>query len=217
VPIPNQVTKVVLHGSRIGGEIWETGYWLFSSPTSTTDANALAQSIFAIHTGTGGLFTTAKLNLFATTTLDYVRVYSYPAGGPAAAFTGQSSGAPVPGILSAGTLGVPDQVAWVATFLTGAAGRSHRGRSYMPTDKGLLSSDGLQRSLSECTTYATAYAHDLIAITSTVNPYIPVVVSQKLGSYRNITQVRVDSRLDVQRRRANQQRPLVASSSQVIP
>jgi hypothetical protein len=216
MPIPNQVTRVALVGRSAGGEIWETGYWLHSAPTSLADANTLANSLADIHTTTTvSIIGYLKQNQWhPSLVFSYVRVYSYPSGGPAAAFTGQSTDRAIPGVLATTSM-LPHQVAWCATLNTGAAGRSNRGRSYFPiSNPGTLAQTG-QRPTLDCTTAAQAYARDLAMVTSTVAPYVPVVLSQKLASTRTITSVRFDSRLDIQRRRANREAIQVGASASV--
>jgi hypothetical protein len=62
-----------------------------------------------------------------------------------------------------------------------------------------------QYTTTQMTPLVQALAQNLGQITISATPYQPVVVSQKNTSYRAITGVKCDSRLDIQRRRANRE------------
>ena len=205
MPIPAGLVKIVLGGDMPGGEIWESGFWMSGTGVdSEATANALALVIDGTLTATDS---SGALNDYATTvwsaqvTFRYTRVYAYT-GGTTAAYIGvYERTTPLTG---GGNPGMPNQTCSVVSLRTGGAGRRRRGRMYLPVNApGPLTATGeLQastvRNLS--TSWATAFSD----IGSSSAGKI-IVLSQVGGSDAQVTNVIVSSRLDVQRRRANQQ------------
>lgn len=196
---------MVLHGTMAGGEIWETGFWM--SDTGVTDAslaNALAQIIAGTLNANDESGALAQMALeFWTLAITWteVRVYGYPAGGTKASFVG-SYELPA-GVTGTGTTTLPNQVCLVLTLNTGLAGRSHRGRMYIPISKATL--DGTSELTSQLLTdFVTTWRTFFSDVNASDTGQI-VVVSQHLGAFFPLSSVKADSRLDIQRRRANQQ------------
>lgn len=196
---------MVLHGTMAGGEIWETGFWM--SDTGVTDAslaNALAQLLaqtLNANDESGALAQMALEFWTGAITWTEVRVYGYPNGGTKAAFVGLYE---LPsGVTGTGTTTLPNQVCLVLTLNTGLAGRSHRGRMYIPIAKATLdaSSELTSQLLTDFVTTWRTFFSDVNA--SDAGEI--VVVSQSLGAFSPLSSVKADSRLDIQRRRANQQ------------
>ena len=197
--IPAGVSRVALVGTAPSGEIFNTGFWINGAAESNDEASTVAGKIvteFASH----------QTNLLKLIRPDAaytnVRVYSYPAGGPHAEFVGS---APIVG--GAGTSAnqaLPLQVCVVASLLTQAAGRSGRGRMYLPASAAAMTTTH-QLDHTLCTNVAS----DLAAFFAGVNDEEvgqPSVVSQKgAGAIGPIGTVRIDTRFDIQRRRANKQ------------
>jgi hypothetical protein len=209
MPIPAGVYHVVFGGDRIGGEVWESGFLVQGGvPASNDAANALALLWWGQLTstdGSGALVAVAANLWAASTTVRYVKVYCYPAGGPTAEYIGEHIDTPLVGSQA---LQCPNQVALVISLRTNFAGRAHRGRMYLPMDN--LSNDGHgQQSSANVNQQATKWAlcfHDWNA--SGDNGIVSVVSRIGAGGALPVTSIVVDSRADIQRRRANKQAAL---------
>lgn len=200
--IPAGVYRVVFGGTLFGGEVWESGFWVQGAvPTSNSVANACAQLWWGQLTatdGSGGV-TITKTSLWnGTISMTYAKVYCYPTGGPAATYIGTYSGTPVTG---SGTGSLPNQCCLVASLRTGTAGRRYRGRMYLPI--GVLGSGvGGQITGAVATTVATGWSTCFSDWNASGDNGKVVVVSTAGGVATEIDLVQVDTRLDVQRRRA---------------
>lgn len=208
--IPADHVRWSLFGTGLG-EIFETSWWSHISPFPATqdDAqvsnNTIAESFLA-----SALCTRLKGLLFPDQQYTQLRAYWYATTGDKATFITESTFAPAQVGTSGTDHALPLQIAWVATLLTGAAGRSNRGRMYFAAG-GAQPSAGHQQSAAD-TTGLSADLADWFSTISASAP--PVVVSRTLSTSRPILDVRVDSILDVQRRRAGKQ---VATSSVTTP
>lgn len=207
--VSNEV-RVVFSGKMPNGEIWSCGFSFDTTLGPTVDQaymNDLAAKAVTEFT-TGGLGGMMRGHNPSTWTCDVVSCYYYSVtGGPA---TLQSQAV----IGSAGTASgntLPNQVAIVASLRTGLPGRTKRGRVYLPllivsTSAGLIAN-------AECDTIAAAVAGFLTQMSTAPSP-LPeaVVASESTSSMPAITNVIVDNRFDVQRRRANRERATYSKS-----
>lgn len=195
MPIPAGVGRIVLVGTLRGGEIFNTGWWgqgdLFS-----TDAGCQTQADSVVASLGTSEFSGLWTNIADTATIiNKVMVYGYPEGGPHASVMAESPTHKVGG----GPAALPLQCCLVATTLTGSPGRSNRGRIYWPVTGANVGTDN---QLSEAITQQVAtVTYALLAPGEGSGPG-PIVVSQKHGTFKPITSIRVDSRVDIQRRRA---------------
>lgn len=203
--IPNDVAKVVFSGHLGGGEKFAVGFWLKShAPVNQDAANVLAG---ALATAWSADLKVKLCGLLSTDSgYDLVTVYGYPAGGPKAANIGQAA---LVGGVGTGTNTQYNQVAACATLLTGAPGRSNRGRMYIPIN-GKIPSSTPNGPQIDSTSYgnvstglATFFANWKTAHTGVMGD--PAVVSITASVANLITSVRCDSKADIQRRRANKQ------------
>lgn len=203
--IPPNSTKITFGGALPGGEIWQSGFWVTGySPSSSGDANSYAELWYAqlsASDSSGGA--RIHLGLVAATTVSFtqVRVYGYPAGGTQATYVGIYTGTAVTGTQQPKS---GNQTAHVVSMRTGLAGRSQRGRMYIPANGAPVQADG-QLNAAACTTIAEGWAtcfSDWNAVSG--NGIVSVVSSTKTQGY-HVVNVQVDSRLDVQRRRADKQ------------
>ena len=212
VAIPINTQRIAIFGSNPGGEIWETGFWLLGGlPTSAGAANEQANDIWdtCLSESDPPLFPfmqTSMLN--AQGNIRGVRVYVYTNGGPRANFVGEYT-APAP-LAGSSNYFLPDQCCLVATLQTGLSGRRNRGRMYLPAT-------GLATLPSGQTPAATAQGlgMNLAALFTDLagsSAGVPVVVSTMGGTTHPITSVKVDTKIDIQRRRANKQ-PATASTT----
>lgn len=206
--IPAGVGRISLRGHLRGGEIWETGWWGVGSNFETnTGCNAVAASVVATLGDTDVVNNLLQI-WDAATGLDGVVVYGYPNGGPRATTMGE---APINGYNGTGSGDLPLQACLVATTLTGQPGRSYRGRMYWPATGCVLTTS--QASATTCQQIALATA-TLVHQDSSSNAG-PIVLSQKHGTHLPLVAVRVDSKIDTQRRRARSESALHLATNDV--
>lgn len=199
--IPVGALKTVATGTLASGEVFAHSQWFdgsssIGSAASRASAETDINNLFA-----NDFLTAGTLNLFANSVQWRQMLFYWYNGGSAAAFTGQTVFTGKVGTQAGATL--PQQVALAVTQRTDRAGRSYRGRSYLPSlaatyagTSGLLSS-ALAQNL------ATAYALWLSDCLGRSPSIIPAVMSAKQSVLTPITVVDVDTRFDVQRSRAN--------------
>lgn len=213
--IPAGVTKVVYGGTLDRGEVWECGFWVFGAlPQNAAEANANAQLWFAQLSAddpSGAVRITLTTIGSNTTVLLYTRVYVYPAGGPRAAYVGEHIGTPLAG--NSSRL-LPLQSAVVVSERTGLSGRSNRGRMYLPAANIGAGGNG-QLSTAQAQTVADGWATCFSDWNASGDNGTVVVVSPTHGTHEPVSQIIVDTRLDVQRRRANQEQIVGRGSAAV--
>jgi hypothetical protein len=200
--IPAGVMRVVMSGQLPGGELWNTGYWIDHAPVDNADANAKANTLWGIWTDNtaGKPWNELRQHWFHNAVgFERLTVYGYSDTSGHASHIGVKTGT-----LVGSSLGhSPDQMAVVASLRTEFAGARRRGRMYFPAlghDIGTASQfDGGQTS-ALCTAIAGAFAASNTAI-----GFPAVVISFLTGDLNEITQVKIDQRPDIQRRRANRQ------------
>lgn len=185
----------VLRGHLAGGEVFNWGVWSQEdvNDQSTLDDYAadVASWFSAGGSGPDGL---AAL-IPAECGYDGVTLYSYAAGSTAARLVA-THGIALPG--SAAFHGAT-QTSLVITTLTGVAGRQARGRIYLPAMGAATDGTGFLAAAT-----AQAAMNAVAGLVNTGVPSLaPVVVSRVGATARPVTQLRVDTRLDVQRGRAN--------------
>lgn len=199
---PQHAVKFVLNGKVPSGEVFAHSQWFDGTASDTDDdARSLASGLLAADWLTNFLTTTVKSYFANTVSWVGWNAYWY-AGGPAAA---HSYGADyvTPAVGTGGTSVLPAQMCTVMSQRTGRPGRSYRGRAYLP---GVVPSQVTTTGLVTGTLaqdLATAYADWLSTVKADAGHMIGVVASSRLSAMTPITQVSVDTRLDVQRTRAN--------------
>lgn len=208
--IPAGCTKVSIIGTMEGADVFDTGFFMEGlTIASAADANTAAASMASIFDSVAGKSYLLGLMAVGTNITEF-RVYHYT-GGPTATFVGSHLQAEA----GQGTAQLPAQVAVVATTLTGFSGRSNRGRMYWPADGADLSGGHqLPAALVGHVAGTVAeYFHDIKVAYPGITG--PCVVSQTNTSYKAITSVKVDSKPDIQRRRANKVTPITTAVSAV--
>jgi len=198
VSIPGTTIKFSLIGHALGGEEFVTSFWMAGEGISTTPlANAAASTVkdaFVTH-----LMTFTKGWLATSSGWDQVRAYCYPGGGPHAFVIGYSDIAGGAG--TSGTGSMMEQCCVVSTLNTGFAGRNQRGRMYWPANNIAL-------NLHQWATgSADQLAEGLAAMFTDLNQNaglgkVAVVSQLGAGAYTYVTQIRVDTKPDIQRRRS---------------
>lgn len=203
--IPAHTMRLALSGHLYGSEIFQTNLWFTTIvpgdpvPVNNTEA---AAALDELTTGTQwtALLTALTGMLRAACGYDRADLYCYDAGGTAA--TAQASKSLTgPGTSTLGTL--PNQVARVVTLNTNQAGRSRRGRLYLPATG--LAMDATTGLFSANPSSVLDALSDYIGQQRISNSWSAIVVSQKTTSYAYITSLKTDQRPDIQRRRANRE------------
>lgn len=205
--IPAGVSHVTISGTLTGGEIWQTGFWTSGAAATTPEgATTHAAILAALFNAAGGLRDTITNRMIAADeSVERLSVAEYPTGGPTASFVGES----LAHTAGSSTRSLPNQVAVVASTRTGQAGRRHRGRMYFPLAHGSAGPlAGGQYSSTDAQFLATSVAQfftDVNAqpIGGDFSGELVVVLSKVAGTSLAMTSIIVDTKLDIQRRRAN--------------
>jgi hypothetical protein len=203
--IPANVMKNTYSGTLPNGEIWQYGLWFQGNlPTSNAAAATAADLEMADEAGTStsSIWNVLKSFVPPSISLQSVRVDSYNTGGPSVNFSGISTHAAVPGT-AASTQLLPNQVALCMSLVSDTAGKSGRGRVYLPvsivsgiysSNNGLFVTSGLNSLLSA---FKAKFDDDAAV------GQVAVVVSRLHTIAHPITVISADTRPDIQRRRAN--------------
>jgi hypothetical protein len=206
--IPGNVIRFVFSANNLGGEVINTGWWAFlntAAPTQT-DINTLTSDA----AGVWNTFSLAMEPYFYTgVSWKQVQSYYYDGGSNNAALQGVANLTANAGT-QAGT-GTPIDTCVVASLRTGFPGRDKRGRMYLPYHKAVLNATG-QMSSTDAGLIVAACGN-MFNSWSSAHPGWAAVVSRTSSSSRAITQVLVDTKPDVQRRRENK---LVATATQSV-
>lgn len=203
-------SRNTFYGHLPSGEIFNWSLWASEAPIDQagTQAQATAFANEAKVAGSGVSNVVPQKLLGPDSGLDGCRVYSYQdTSGRATNIADASIG--LPGNSSATAL-LPNQCAVVVTLKTAVAGRRHQGRVYWPINKWGLGSQG-QLALVDATGIAGWMAEFITRLNSHIGPAKIGVLSRakalhtpgSLVEFQPITSVTVDTKIDVQRRRAN--------------
>lgn len=204
--------RVVLSGTLYGGEVFAHG---FSFDGTAINGNSVKEDAFAgasLGYLTSALLTaTHRAYYNTTTTWTKQRCYFYSGSGVLTRTTEDAIS--FAGTAAAGCL--PTQLAVVASLRTGIAGRANRGRTYLPNPATPAIASGVVPQLSATATAAIANAvrNYVSGLGHDVNGGPAVVASLSQGAMIPISNVTVDSRIDVQRSRAQK---IVATTTSTV-
>jgi len=192
--------RVILSGTMPKGEIFSTGLSIDTGGGLTQATLQTMTNNFAGALPASTFATFFKANNPNNVIITKVRAEYYAAGSSHAAFSAEAA------VLVAGTSSatavLPNQVAMVATLLTGLAGRSFRGRMYLPV-LAPPSTQAVVGDYTNTTVDSAAAAVDGLLDDAEAAYLGPAVVASPVASALTpITNIRVDSRCDTQRRRA---------------
>lgn len=201
--------RIVLSGSLGQGEVFSTGFWVTGSgPTSAADAQAKMNTFFS--EVVAGPLDRLRALIDANSAYTRMRLYWYNLASPApATYIVDAVGGAAAGT---GTGSHPQQTAIVASLRSQTLGRGGRGRMYLPANAADLGAHEL--SQTSCTNLANAVAAILDSgakVGGTAGDAI--VNSQSLGQQVRVARVIVDSRPDIQRRRADAQTVLFTATA----
>ena len=210
--IPGGVVRFVFSASNVGGEKINTGFWVFLNTTAPTQSD-----LDTLCTDAANLWNTfsAAIQSFLYTGVSWQNVNAYY-------YDGTSNNAALQSIhaltANAGTLstnGSPIDTCLVISLRTGLPGRNRRGRMYIPFHTPVLAATG-NTSSTNSATIAVA-AGNLLNGWSGGHVGYAAVVSRTGTDNRPITQVQVDTKPDVQRRRENKLAATAVSAQTVTP
>lgn len=212
MPRPAFHLKVNLTGTLVNGEEFQTGFWVAYTLPAFTQAELQS---FADDVATAFTANSAGIRNLLSSTSEYgeVRVYEYTAAGPAPATKIAVADLSLAGTGSGAGL-LPNQVALVATLRTALVGRRYRGRMYFPANASVLVAHQFSQAQID------AVASDVATFFGAVNdidshePRVSVVSGVGSTSVP-VTGIGVDSRADVQRRRAEQETELRQAETSV--
>lgn len=194
-------------GLIASGQRWSIGlhFALVGTPATptATQMSAWANQLFddfassawdATATGTVNLRSIAG----AAATFDSVRTYWRPSEAGPATVIGASTRTPFVG---SGSPNLPPQCAIVATLLTEFAGKSYKGRIYLPNRTEIVDASG-NFAATRAKLMATTVAN-FISLARTRSVGSQLAIPAVLGQYgaNQITAVAVDTVVDTQRRR----------------
>lgn len=205
--IPAQTIRLVAAGSLPSGEVFNTGLWCTSTAVIESGPElvlALAVPQVAFNTFFAALAGVFTSGVVPTELLGYY--YSAGEFGDTAEF---SASVPLDNPPGTGSIRLPDQVATVVSLRTGLAGRSFRGRMYLPLN-GLSLDANAQLSSSSIGLVADA-AKDLVDDINAGGLEV-VVMSATQTLTTPVTSIIVDSILDTQRRRRNKLVPALTAT-----
>lgn len=209
-------THVVVQGHLTGQEVFEWGFWFGAVADTLADQQTFANTW-------RDLFQEDVLDTLTpliTTDCGYdsIRVYGYLHPTGPADFVTDS---PITGGVGTGVgAGMPLQVAGCVTLRTALAGRRHRGRLYLPINNaGVLASHQTDSSHVDGITddLATWFNHMNAGQVSGGGEGGVCVISQVAGVATPVTLLTMDTKLDVQRRRAASQIATATGSATVTP
>lgn len=197
--------RLVTSGTVSGSQTWSTGVSVAAGANTLTQSQLdglLAAYAAAWQANLWGSGTTPlKGANAAVVDLRSFRAYWYPFGNPPVALQSGIDIAPIAG--NSGSGFHPPQCALVVTLLTGIPGRKYRGRMYLPAT-GLAVQSDLQVSTAALTPIAAGVkaTFDAVNTYTTTNGPGDVAVAGSAGPVP-LSAIRIDSELDIQRRRAD--------------
>lgn len=221
---PYDRVRLVMSGTIATSQSWSCGLTCASLTTAGGNMNSVDQAALndfaneAVtvirkfwNTAASGTTFIPKTILSQTTLVTDVTAYKYEAGSDTAALVSTPAfGAAIAGT---GTSPHPSQTSVVASLRTTTPGRRGRGRIYLPATGAAMDLVPLQFLPTLYNGLATDVArliHD-VSVIGLGQDDSTVVVGSQFGSPR-VTFVEVDSRPDVQRRRADKIEPLGTGS-----
>lgn len=200
--------RVVIKGTGIGSEVWQTGFWTVAGTPASTAAQ-LATDCNAISAFVSTWWTAVKPSIYSSFALTEVDMYQYVSPSTRASLQAQTLLAASAGTLA--TAASPIDCCCVVSIRSAQPGRSGRNRLYVPCHTTCLNSTGCFTGTVNNTIGTATKA----LFTSVVgySTYAPVVLSRKLNAWFPPTNIDTDNKPDVQRRRENK---LLPTATQVL-
>lgn len=201
------------HNLRMGsgGQSASWGLNLITvAPTDEADLESLLEDVHDKFDSVVGPNVWVKGYIENSSAYTDITGYYYPGGSPTATLQASTPNSYV----GSGAGHLPFQTSVVCSLTTGRSGRHNRGRIYVPAS-GLALTANCQYDAAQTLALATqtaAYISALYDITFHSAPIVVVVPSTASSTGIPVTGVTVDSRADIQRRRADKQGALYQES-----
>lgn len=204
---PSQLVRLTLNGTLGQGEVFSFG-WYVQMPSTVSSQATFQTFINATATAcASGLLGLASF-IDPAATYSTLKGYAWNADGSGAAADWIASAPAVQ--VGSGVAALPLQSCAVATLTTAIPTRRTRGRMYLPCTGVALTNHEL--TSTQVTTLAQT-AKSILNAAKTVDALaIAVVFSPTYGVVTPVLSTSVDSRTDVQRRRADNQAVLFRNS-----
>lgn len=201
--VPANAVKCVVSGTLAGAEVFAHSQWFDGTGIVGDDVKMDALSGVITSAIQNNLLVSGFLGLFPSTTHWTQDTEYFYGGGGELVYTAINTINGKAGDVVGSPL--PNQNAVVVSLRTDRAGRSYRGRSYLPgIGAGAMQTTG-QMSAAQATTIVNAYADFLQAVKDSADGAPPIVCSPTRGAMTPLSYVQVDTRLDTQRSRATRQ------------
>lgn len=206
----SQTARFVIQGTTRSSEIWETGFWM-ENVAVASQSDAEGQMIVVGNEFDSTLKTQTRSMLADNQSVTLIKGYFYAGTSPQATYIAEY---PISGGTGTGPSHLPEQIACVATLLTGAAGRRNRGRMYFPAGGMSIGADA-QFQPADAASLSSALAAFFTGLNSGASGRRVIVYSVAGSAARVVTTVRVDTKPDVQRRRVNKIQPTTHTDTAV--
>lgn len=200
--------RVVIKGTGVGSEIWQTGFWTVAGTPAGTQAQ-LATDCTAMAGFVGTWFTAIKGLLYTSFSLTEVDMYQYVSPATTASLQAQNVLTAVPGTLAAASS--PIDTSCVVSIRSATPGRSGRNRMYVPCHGQITPATGCFASSANNTIGTATKA--LFTSVAGYSTYVPVVLSRTKNAWYPPVNIDTDNKPDVQRRRENR---LLPTATQVL-
>jgi len=211
MPRPTSSTRIVISGSLPGGEAFAWGFWLNEAPVDNTVAAGAAAAIASAFQSD----LLPALSGFISSDCSYDRLDLYGYNSPTGPASTQANSTIASGTGVGSGSSHPLQVGMVCSLHTERPGRRGRGRMYFPVTALTLTAHQATQSHIDGVTAAVAAFFHSVNISVPVNGQVSVI-SQVDGLAYPVTAVSADSRLDIQRRRAQGEAELYQSSEDIV-
>lgn len=200
--------RVVIKGTSIGSEVWQTGFWTVAGTPPATQAQ-LSTDCVAMAGFVTTWFNAIKTLIYTSFKLTEVDMYQYVSPATVASLQAQDVITAVPGTLAGAAS--PIDSCCVVSIRSATPGRSGRNRLYVPCHTSCGPSDGCFGSAAQNTIGTATKA--LFTSVAGYSTYVPVVLSRTKNAWYAPTNIDTDNKPDVQRRRENK---LLPTATQVL-
>lgn len=200
--VGTDMIKWTMGGTISTSQTWSFGVWSAVATVGTPTSSTLDTALGVVASSFDSFWNVIKTKNAAAVVYNQLRAYYYPSGSTSATLISQLART-----ASAGTGGgnQSPRTCLVVTLLTGAAGRTRKGRIYIP-----YTADTVGTNLQAPTTTCDALANGANSLSTALNsaslgsvwgnaPWN--VRSEKTGTTHPVLQFRCDSLIDSQRRR----------------
>lgn len=208
--VPGPLLKIVHHYQLSGAQSASFSCW-FIEPATTTPANLAATTVALLADYTTNLSAQVTAGIYTDDAFTGISTYLYEVD--SATLSAQSAAAPSSPVAGTSTNPMPESTCQVVSLLTANAGRSFRGRVYLPASG--YATPSHQAASSQCTSVATAFATYLTAVNNQVAGRQCAIVSITRGVATPVTSVKVGSKMEIQRRRQDKIANLFSSTHAV--